>query len=270
MIEIMFWGVRGSTPVSGEQFKKIGGHTACVSVQVNDDPLIILDAGSGMYDLGRDLVNEKPGRINVLISHLHLDHLMGFPFFEPLWNLQWEVNIYSHNAFLKNFLKNNLIHAPLFPITPNSKNSHLKFHYFELNKSFKLGKTKISTCSLQHPGGSIGYRLDSQNYSICYISDFEHDPEQLDKNIIDFTRGCDLLIYDSSYTEEEYSVRKGWGHSTHIRAAELAKAAAVKKLALFHQAPSHTDELSDKIEKEAQSIFPESIAAYQGLRIQYV
>lgn len=269
MIELTFWGVRGSNPVSGKAFEKIGGHTSCVSVRVNQDQIIIFDAGSGLFDLGAELAEAWPEKLHLFISHPHLDHIMGLPFFAPLWNKQCQVNTYSQHNSVATTITKALLSPPLFPITVNSSNSHLIFHDIAPQQTIQIGTSLITTIALKHPGGSIGYKMNTQGHVICYITDVEHEPEELDQKIIDFVKGCDLLIYDSAYTEEEFSKKRGWGHSTNIRAAEIAKAAGVKKLALFHQDPSHNDKVSDQVEREAQAIFPETIAAYQGLKLRW-
>lgn len=269
MIELTFWGVRGSNPVSGKAFERIGGHTSCVSVRVNQDQLIIFDAGSGLYDLGVELTSACPEKIHLFISHPHLDHIMGLPFFAPLWDKKCNINAYAQNNNAEATIQGILLSPPLFPITANSSNSNLVYHNIAPNQTIQVESSLITTIALKHPGGSIGYKLDTQGHVICYITDVEHEPEYLDQEIINFVKGCDLLIYDSAYTEEEYAQKRGWGHSTHIRAAEIAKAAGVKKLALFHQDPSHDDNISDQVEREAQAIFPETIAAYQGLKLQW-
>lgn len=269
MIEVTFWGVRGTNPVSGRAFEKIGHHTSCVSVRVNQDQLIIFDAGSGLYELGREYSPSSPKVLHILLSHLHLDHIMGLPFFMPLWDKKYIVNIYSSNNDLEDVLKAKLLHPPIFPISANSTNSNLIFHKVSMGETFQIETSYISTFSLNHPGGSIGYRLDAEGRSICYITDVEHDPEFLDEKLVKFVRGTDLLIYDASYTEEEYMKRRGWGHSTHSEAAKIAKAAGVKQLALFHQNPTHDDRLSGLLERQAQALFENTIAAYQGLTLRF-
>lgn len=267
MIELTFWGVRGTNPVSGKVFEKIGCQTSCVSVRVNQDQLIIFDAGSGLYDLGKDF-SRFPKVMHFLITHLHLDHIMGLPFFSPLWNKQYTVNIYSQNNDLEKTIRGKLLHPPLFPVSANSENSNLVFHEITPGKSIQIESSIISTIPLNHPGGATGYRLEAEGRSICYITDVEHDPEHLDENLIKFVGGCDVLIYDASYTKEEFQKLRGWGHSTNIRAAEISKAANVKQLALFHQNPTHDDSVSSRLEKESQAIFKNTIAAYQGLKLE--
>lgn len=269
MIELTFWGVRGSNPVVGKDYEKVGGHTSCVSVRVNQGLVIVFDAGSGLFDLGVELSKTGFEQLHVFISHPHLDHIMGLPFFGPLWKKEHKVNIYSQNNSVEPTIKKSLLSPPLFPIVANSTNSQMVFHDIEPDGHVKLQENLISTIALNHPGGSIGYKLKIQQTTICYITDVEHDPDYLDQSIIEFVQGCDLLIYDSAYSQVEFDQKRGWGHSTNIRAAEIAKAAHVQKLALFHQDPAHTDRVSDQMEAEARLIFPNTFAATQGLKLNF-
>jgi phosphoribosyl 1,2-cyclic phosphodiesterase len=267
-IELIFWGVRGSTPVSGKPWEKVGGQTSCVSVLLDQKYLIVFDAGSGLYDFGRWLQTQNFYTIHLLFSHLHLDHLIGLPFLEPLWDTRYKINLYSAHSTLKNFLETHLFHHPLFPVPMPPTGAELIFHTITVGSSFKLSEDVIcQTHLLNHPGGAVGYRLESDGKSICYITDVEHPPQGLDPGILKFIEGADLFIYDSMYTEEEYQKKRGWGHSTHIQGAKLAQAAKVKQLALFHHEPLHDDKIIAQIEREAQAIFPNSMAAKQGMKV---
>lgn len=266
MIELIFWGVRGTNPVCGVDYKVIGGHTSCVSLKVNNDPIIILDAGSGLQDLGNQLIKENSQDVHLFISHPHLDHLMGLPFFAPLWTGHCRLNIYATDEKIEHTIRNVLLTPPLFPVTLDEKNTKVIFHKISREEAYNLGQTKITSIPLRHPGGSSGYKLEMGGKSICYITDVEHENE-LDLNLINFIKGTNLLIYDATYTENEYAKRQGWGHSTNVRAAEVAKAANVGELALFHQDPSHTDLVSEQVESDARKIFPNTFAARQGMKI---
>lgn len=267
MIELIFWGVRGTNPVSGKSFEKIGGHTSCVSVKVNDDPTVVFDAGSGIYNLGKKITAAKETSSYMFISHSHLDHIMGTPFFSPLWDPKCQLNIYSHKNNAENTIKQIIVNAPVFPIKINYS-SNVNFH--EMPKDgLQVASAKITGLLMNHPGGSMGYRLEAEGKSICYLTDVEHMTLSENDELVEFIRNCDLLIFDSCYTEHEYTTRVGWGHSTHIQSAKIAKLANVKKLALFHQDPNHTDEMSDQIEKEAKEIFPGAFAACEGMKLTF-
>jgi ribonuclease BN (tRNA processing enzyme) len=269
MIELTFWGVRGTNPTCGSRYERIGGHTSCVTVRVGHDSLIILDAGSGLYDLGQKLKGEGPQSVNMLISHPHLDHLMGFPFFEPVWSGHCRLSVHSSNSMVEKAIRDIILKPPLFPVGLQEDVTKVDFHEFVLGADFHLGQTRISTILLNHPGGSTGYRLQANGTAICYITDVEHDPQELDEQLVAFVRGCTLLIYDAAYTQEEYERKRGWGHSTNIRAAEIAAAAGVGQLALFHQDPSHDDEVSDQVVMQARILFPNTFAARQGMTLVF-
>lgn len=267
-MEITFWGVRGSLPVSGERYQDTGGHTSCVSVVVNQKHVIIFDAGSGLYDCGQWLLTTPFRSVDLFVTHLHIDHILGLPFFLFVWKPECTINLYSERPDFMQFLEQTLFHNPLFPVNLKDVRGRLKFHQVSVGTPTPLNSdTMINSHPLNHPGGAVGYRLAAENKSLCYITDTEHDPEQLDQSLIKFIQGTDLLIYDSAYTEEEYAIKRGWGHSTHIRAAELAKAATVKKLGLFHHDICHDDAIVLRAESEAQKIFPATFASRQGMKI---
>lgn len=269
-LEITFWGVRGSTPVSGPLYEQGGGNTSCVSVLINQKQFIIFDAGSGLCNLYNELRQLPLKTVYLFLSHLHLDHVLGLPFFKPMWDKQYTIYLYSIYDNLKEFLDETLLCPPLFPVKLGPKNAQLIFHHIANNGEIIITENILmKTTLLNHPGGSVGYRLEADGKAICYITDVEHDPKKLDQNLIRFIEGSDLFIYDSSYTEEEFQEKKGWGHSTHVRAAELAKMADVKQLALFHHDPSHDDTLLLKMECEARKIFEQTFVAQQGLKMWF-
>lgn len=267
MIKVTFFGVRGSTPCADENHLRYGGHTSCIGVELNDR-LIILDAGSGIYNANSLALQNPHKEVFLLFSHVHLDHIMGLPFFFPVWKKDMTVHIMAGSVRpyggIHQFLSNTFT-PPLFPI---------KFIDFPANiqcRDFKAGETleflpglKIDTCALNHPNGAIGYRLNYQGNSVCYVTDTEHSPGQLDPAILGLIQGSDLLIYDSSYNDENFSTYKGWGHSTWQEGIRLAKRANVKKLAVFHHDPSNTDDKMEVIEKLATQEWDGAFIAKQG------
>lgn len=267
-MEITFWGVRGSLPVSGDQYQETGGHTSCVSVELNQKHIVIFDAGSGLYDCGQWLMTTPYRSVDLFITHLHIDHILGLPFFILVWNPECTINLYSERPDFMQFLEQTLFHHPLFPVNLKDVQGRLNFHQVTVGEPISLhDHTTINSHPLNHPGGAVGYRLTTHDKSMCYITDTEHDPNELNQELVKFIKKTNLLVYDSAYTEEEYLRKRGWGHSTHIRAAELAQAAMVEKLALFHHDISHDDTIVLKAESEAQKIFPATFAARQGMKI---
>lgn len=267
-IHIRFWGVRGSTPVSGEAYRQFGSHTSCVSIEVDGkQDLLILDAGSGMVALGGYVSQVGFKHAHVFLSHCHVDHIIGLPFFEPFWRPDFQLSFVSNRPYLRKFLEERVFQEPLFPVSLETALCRKEFLLIQPDESFTGDWFKARCLDLKHPGGSVGYRFDIGQGSVCYITDLEHDPAVLDQGLIDFVSGADLMVYDSSFTEEAFQKKRGWGHSTHIRAAEIARAAHIKQLALFHHAPENTDEVVAQQAHEAKAIFPNTVAAYEGLHL---
>lgn len=266
MIKVTFFGVRGSTPCAGPDHLRYGGHTSCIGIEL-DDRLIILDAGSGISDASLLALNNPHKEVFLLFSHVHLDHILGLPFFVPVWKKDMTVHILAGSVEpggIHHFLSNTFT-PPLFPI---------KFTDFPANiqcRNFKAGTTlelftslKIDTCALNHPNGAVGYRLNYKGNSVCYITDTEHSVGELDPSILDLIKGSDLVIYDSSYNDDNFTAHKGWGHSTWQEGIRLAKKANVKKLAIFHHDPSNTDDKMEVIEKLATQEWEGAFVAKQG------
>ena len=255
-VNVTFWGVRGSIPCCSTEHTIYGGETSCVEINL-DGKIVILDAGSGLRSLGLSLVNRKITDITLLISHTHWDHICGFPFFYPAFKKTSNINI--HACELPNGQKVKeiftlLMSGPFFPLPMHMIPSILHFNDFCIPDSFELfnGEAVVQTHALFHPNGATGYRLNYKGKSIAYISDYEHHPDTGIEGLVDFVSNCDLMIFDAMYTPEEYNLFKGWGHSTWQQAVLLTKAAHVKRTALFHHAPIHTDTIMRQIEIEAQ------------------
>lgn len=257
-MKIKLWGTRGSIPTPGPETTHFGGNTACVSVQV-DDKLLILDAGSGIRRLGKDLTDVS--RIDILLTHLHLDHIQGLGFFRPLYDPNSEIHIWgagSENQHLKARLARYLS-PPLFPVRIRDFSSELIIH--EINRGeFHIGEIKITSDYVCHPSPTLGYRIEAQGKVFTYISD--HDPGFGDLGKLKdpaWTSGyslaehADLLIHDAQFTPEEYERNTGWGHSSYELAINFAEMCQAKKLLLFHHDPARTDqELSDMYQTHIQ------------------
>ena len=270
-VSVTFWGVRGSISCCSSEYTEYGGNTACVQMDL-DDHTIIIDAGSGLRPLGDELAKQNKTDISLLISHTHWDHICGFPFFGPLFEKETDINIYAplqpDGKSVKDVLAI-LMSAPFFPLPLHKLPSGLYFNHFQAPEELSLydGQVKIQTVSLIHPNGSAGYRINYQDKSICYISDYEHSRTGSAEELTDFVKDCDLMIYDAMYTPEEYLQFKGWGHSNWEQAALLTKKANIKKTALFHHAPVHTDSVMRMIEQKAQTVEPKVFAAKEKMTI---
>ncbi len=269
---IKFWGARGSITTPGIETVKYGGNTSCVEIRCGKE-IFILDAGSGIRNLGNKILTEKPQHINILFSHFHWDHIQGFPFFAPFFNSKYSITLIGESKM--NYSLEQLFTAqmmfPYFPLSLAELNAKIDFD--EIVKSDRINKdgVTIKLARLNHPGGCIGYRIEYGGRSFVYATDTEH-LSCIDKTLLELSLDADVLVYDCNYTDDEYSgkigpPKIGWGHSTWTHGVEVAKAAGVKKFILFHHDPSHDDKLVDKIECDARKKFKESYAAYEGMEL---
>lgn len=265
---VTFWGVRGGLPCSGPDVAVYGGNTACVELRCGART-ILFDAGSGIRPLGRRLLAEGRGAdLDLMVSHCHIDHLIGLPFFAPAFRPDATIRLWTghrdgderlHEAVAQ------LMTRPLFPITPETFAATLVYRDFAAGASFDMGDgIALSTGSLNHPGGATAYRIDFAGRSFGYFTDHEEPGDGPDPALVALARGLDLLVLDASYTPDEIGGRRGWGHSTWAQAVALADAAGVKQLALFHHDPSHDDAAMAKIEADARKARSATFAARDG------
>lgn len=271
-VDVIFWGVRGSFPCASPQHMKYGGNTSCVSVEV-DGQIIILDAGTGMFMLGKHLAKRGAQKATLLMSHTHTDHIVGFPFFAPAWmGAGFELTIMAGHlddpACIESVF-NMAQRDPLFPVAVAAMGGASRFVDFKAGDSFDLPpNVHVRTCRLNHPNGATGYRIEAQGRSICYITDTEHYPERIDEEILALVRGADVLIYDSTYTDANYASKIGWGHSTWQEGLKLARAGNVGQFCVFHHDPDSTDEIMEKIEQDVRKAWPEGgTVAREGMII---
>jgi phosphoribosyl 1,2-cyclic phosphodiesterase len=272
MLKITFYGVRGSTPCSSSAYFQYGGHTSCVVAEAGDC-VVVFDAGSGIYDANDVALNNPSKEVFLFFSHVHLDHIMGLPFFAPMWKKDYKVNIFAGSLTpyggIQSFLRKTFT-EPLFPVSFSNFPAQIKCQDFKSGTLLKISDAlTLNTCQLNHPNGAIGYRLNYKNSSICYVTDTEHLLGHRDDNILELIKDSDLLIYDSSYGDNSFSQHKGWGHSTWQEGVRLAQEANVKKLAIFHHDPSNTDDKMTEIEKKATELWSGAFVAKQGQSIQF-
>jgi phosphoribosyl 1,2-cyclic phosphodiesterase len=201
-----------------------------------------LDAGTGIRELGLKLERQGATEFDLLITHSHMDHLQGFPFFNPAYSERSRIGVYLTRLSPSSPLSepfDKLMEAPHFPVPFGRLPSDIRFH--EMNGSCQLGEVAVRSHPVNHPGGCIAYRLEYGGKTLVYLTDHEPYASDRDRPVRDFTRGASLLIREAQYTAEEYETRRGWGHSTFDVAADDAIEAGLKKLAIFHHDPQHDD-----------------------------
>ena len=264
-MRLRLWGVRGGIATPGADTLRYGGNTSCIELRCGPH-LLILDAGSGLRCLGQKLAAD-PGPViaDLLISHTHLDHICGLPFFQPLFKSATQIRIWGGHSDRPTALPDALAtswSAPLMPNLADEFRATISYANFSAGDVLTVhpGLT-VRTVALHHPGGATGYRIDWAGRSIAYVTDTEHPADGIDTGIANLIKDADLVLYDSSYTDAEYGTRKGWGHSTWQEAIKLANAASVRKLILFHHDPSHTDDFLDAIGHEAAACRPGTLVA---------
>ena len=264
-----FWGVRGSIPVSDPRCARYGGNTSCVEVRCGGS-VLVFDAGTGLRPLGAALVREGREDLDLFLSHGHIDHVVGLPFFAFAYQSGNSLRVWSgHQAPGSGTTEStvrSLMSSPLLPITPDIFSAEVSFRDFSAGDDIAPPcGVSIRTARLRHPGGATGYRVEHGGRSICYVTDTEHDPEAPDENILALAEGADVLIYDAMFTDEELPRHRGWGHSTWEEGARLCRAAGVGTYAIFHHAPERDDGALDRIGDAAVRVFPGSLVAREGM-----
>lgn len=288
---VKFWGVRGSHPAPGAGTVRFGGNTSCVEVRLGGR-MLILDAGTGIIPLGHDLARSGVLEATLLLSHLHHDHTQGFPFFTPAYIPGASLHIYGPGASaetLGQVLEAN--QSPTtFPVTLRDMAAAKDIRSLQETEAVLLGAEGISVAagrsdvpeetarvrihrSYAHPGGVYAYRVEWRGRSLVYATDTE-GYVGTDRRLVQFAKGCDLLIHDAQYTEDHYRGRltgspatQGYGHSTAAMACEVAAAAGVRTLVLFHHDPAYDDPTVAAVEASARTLFPDVRAAAEGMEI---
>lgn len=263
-LRVRFLGVRGSIATPGMD-KTAGGNTACVEVCAGSTR-IILDAGTGLRVLGDERMAGGPRHSTILLSHLHWDHVAGLPFFTPLYVPGYRVEIASgpNGVMPLDASIRALFRAPFFPVDYAELSSQLSTRELAPSERFTIGDITITMARLNHPDPVYGFRLEHAGHAIVYATDTEHFA-CVDPTLKRLAAGADILIYDAQYTPEEYPSRVGWGHSTWQAGAELARAAGVPQLVLFHHDPTRTDAQLAALEATARANLPGTVAAREGM-----
>jgi phosphoribosyl 1,2-cyclic phosphodiesterase len=298
-MKVRFWGVRGSIPVPGRSTNRYGGNTSCVEVRPKHGTPIIIDAGTGIRKLGKSLMEERfgegKGKVSILISHTHWDHVQGLPFFSPLYRPGNQIEIFARQRDMHlEAVFSQQHHTAYFPVPLSSLHADMAFHEVTEGAKFDIDGAKVTCARLNHPWIAIAYRIDVDRSAVVYCSDtapfsdmllgrdFIEKPQMgtlpppvrdelavMRAGVIALAKDADLLIYDTQFTPEEYKVRPHWGHSRPDDAIEIAREARVKQLCLFHHAPMRSDDDNDRILELARAsagALP-VVSAYEGLEL---
>jgi phosphoribosyl 1,2-cyclic phosphodiesterase len=275
-MQIEFWGVRGSIPVPGANTVRYGGNTSCVSVRLGDH-WVVFDAGTGIRPLGRHmLAHDGPLEISLFLSHVHWDHIQGFPFFAPAFQNRAHIHIHGSDSQDRTLasIVGGQMEGPNFPVALDQMGGRLRFRPLAEGSIQPLSGpdgvpfASVANARLNHPNGVLGYRLveESTGASVVYATDTEHREGGLDHTLVQLARGADVLIYDGMYTPEEYPSRQGWGHSTWLEGLRVAHAAGVGQLVVFHHDPERTDDQLDRLSDLAQEA---AVAMDPSLRVSF-
>ena len=271
MFRVRFWGVRGSIPVPGPDTVEIGGNTSCVEVRCGD-ARIIFDGGTGLRLLGASWLKDMPLTAHLFFSHVHWDHIQGFPFFAPAFVPGNTVHMYGA-ANVTGTVETALagqMETPNFPVHLTQLPATLQFHDLHEGETVTIdGEVRVTSAAGNHPGGVFAYRVDYQGRSVVYATDTEHYSIP-DPKLVALAKNADVLIFDTMYTPEEYAGERGgpktgWGHSHFEAGVALVKAAGVRRYVLFHHDPSQTDAMVRDKERRTRELFADSLAAYEGL-----
>jgi phosphoribosyl 1,2-cyclic phosphodiesterase len=269
---VTLWGTRGSLPAPGPETARYGGNTPCVQVTGADGTILVLDAGAGIRRLGVHLASlpDRPRRIDLLLTHLHMDHIQGLGFFGPLRDPEVEVHLWGPPSATRTLGERlaRYLSPPLFPVHLRDL-PRLILHEVPCGDGgFEVGPFHISAAFVCHPNPTVGYRITTAGASLCYLPD--HEPALGVRGRFtsgewvsgsDLAKGVDLLIHDGQYTDDEYATRAGWGHSSTRQMVAFADLAMVRQLVPFHHDPAHTDDDLDRMTAAAAA------AAETGLKI---
>jgi phosphoribosyl 1,2-cyclic phosphodiesterase len=271
-VKVKFWGVRGSIPTPNSEYMRYGGNTPCIELRTKNNNLFILEAGTGIRKLGKQLLQKdsRPrGNVNLLISHHHWDHIQGFPFFAPALQDDYRIVIFgAHNTDYRiHSVMEGQMDYPYFPITLDQMRA--KIGFIELKTDYaQVEGVKIKTFPLNHPQGANGFRLEGDGKIVAYASDTEHQPGVIDKSVLALAKEADFLIYDSTYTPEEFEVKRGWGHSTYEHGLKVAREAGVKKFGVFHHDPDHDDAFMDRLAEQIRALQENAVVLREGMEIE--
>lgn len=252
---IKCWGSRGSIPVSGREYERYGGDTTCIEIRTKDDRTLIVDAGTGIRRLGKQLMKEGRYSCHMIFTHAHWDHLMGFPFFRPLYSEKTRIQI-EGCPFAQKYVEvmlSKVMSPPSFPVRLKDIKAEISYEPACPDR-FQIGTTTVIPVRLSHPNGGSGYKFIEDGKVFVFITDneldFTHEGGLSFEAYRDFSAGADLLIHDAEFTAEDYMLTREWGHSLYTSALQLAIEAKVKAFGLFHLNQDRTDkEVDDMVDR---------------------
>ena len=275
---IRCWGARGSIPVSGPEYVKYGGDTTCVEVRTREDEIIIIDAGSGIRKLGNKLLAEGRNQYHMIFTHSHWDHIIGFPFFKPIYRKETSIRMFGCPFTQESIKKmiSKVMAPPNFPVDFENVQANISYHE-ACEDSFSIKSMTVIPILTSHPNPGIGYKFIEDGKCFVFLTDneltFQHPSGLSYQDYRKFSSDAELLVHDSEYTEEEYKTKKRWGHSTYREALKLALDAQVKKFGLFHHNQERSDAGVDEIVQDCRQIIDnhkanlECFAVYEGMEI---
>ncbi|HEY5868064.1 MAG TPA: MBL fold metallo-hydrolase [Candidatus Tectomicrobia bacterium] len=276
-MKLKFYGTRGSAPVCEAGFQEFGGNTTCVRLAFPDTQTIaILDAGTGIRNLGKDLLamGHQQAQLVIAFSHFHWDHIQGFPFFAPAYDVAQTIVMLAMGqgrtiGNLREIFEVQM-QAQYFPVQLAHMGATFEFLQIEKASEHFTGVnntvTTVTATRQQHPGGSYGYRIERGGKVLVFCTDLEHG-ERIDPQVVALARGADLLVHEAQYTTEELHHKKGWGHSSYVQALQVAEMAGVQRLAITHHDPDHDDAFLRRMEHLCQERFPACVLAREGMEI---
>jgi len=255
---IKFYGARGSIPISNRSIRKYGGNTTCLYIETLTGNFVVVDSGTGVRELGLQLVKNGKLKINFLLTHYHWDHIQGFPFFVPIFFKDAVIEIYGPDNEVG--VKKALYYQMSLPFFPTRlPDLPAKFMFKDLKNRFKIGNLQIQTMINNHPNYTKGLKFVENNKCVVFLTDnelFAKKQRTPYKNFVKFVKGADLLIHDAQYTEEEYKSKIGWGHSTCNQVMKLAEDSGVRHVIFTHHDPLHSDEFIDEMVQKSKEKYP--------------
>ena len=272
-MKVKFYGVRGSLPICSKEFQRYGGNTTCICItQESVNRIIIIDAGTGIRNLGKELMARGINNDVIYLSftHFHWDHIQGFPFFGPAYNKNQKIKIHAmgKERKFKNLKEvfSLQMQEDYFPVTLDAMGAQFEFLSYGDEETFYGAKVTAVPQHHKIPGGSYGLRLEDDSGILAICTDVEHI-DGIDQRIVGLARNADVLIHEAQYTDDEYKKFRGWGHSTWRQAIEVAVQANVKRLILTHHDPDHDADFLDRVQEECKKAFPDCLLAKEGMEI---